>query len=104
MPLYDYRCKTCGNEIEVTQAYSDAPLKECSVCGGELRRVISKSTGVIFRGSGFYVTDNRGNNPAAPKPTATNTAKEGGDAASTPAAAAPAPTTSAPAAAAPAAD
>jgi putative FmdB family regulatory protein len=77
MPLYDYRCKTCGNEIEVTQAYSDAPLKVCSVCGGELRRVISKSTGVIFRGSGFYVTDNRGNNPAAPKSTTNGSAKEG---------------------------
>lgn len=83
MPLYDYRCKNCGTETEVNQAFSDAPLTVCTVCGGPLRRVISKSTGVIFRGSGFYVTDNRGTNPAGPK-TATATKESDGAAASTP--------------------
>jgi len=57
MPTYEYECKSCLHSFEVFQAMSDASLKECPECGNEVRRVIHGGTGVIFKGSGFYVTD-----------------------------------------------
>ncbi len=58
MPTYDYKCKTCDKVFEHFQAMKDEPLKEC-LCGdkGEVSRMISGGTGIIFKGSGFYVTD-----------------------------------------------
>jgi putative FmdB family regulatory protein len=56
MPIYGYRCSSCGHEIEVLQKMSDPPLKECPNCGGELRKKLYPA-GVIFKGSGFYSTD-----------------------------------------------
>lgn len=58
MPIYTYRCKECDNEFEVRQRMTDDPLAECPVCLGEIRRVVN-SVGVVFKGKGFYVTDNR---------------------------------------------
>ena len=58
MPLYTYRCNENGHEFQVRQRMVDDPLTECPVCGGPVRRVVS-SVGVVFKGSGFYVTDNR---------------------------------------------
>jgi putative FmdB family regulatory protein len=57
MPTYEYECKTCSHGFEVFQAMSDAPLKDCPQCGKEIRRLIFGGAGVIFKGSGFYVTD-----------------------------------------------
>ena len=57
MPTYEYECKSCGHGFEVFQAMSDPPLKTCSKCGKEVRRLIFGGTGVIFKGSGFYATD-----------------------------------------------
>ena len=57
MPTYEYECKTCGHSFEAFQAMSDEPLKKCPVCGKELRRLIFGGVGVIFKGTGFYVTD-----------------------------------------------
>jgi putative FmdB family regulatory protein len=57
MPTYEYECKECGHGFEVFQAMSDQPIKECPECGKEVRRLIFGGTGVIFKGSGFYVTD-----------------------------------------------
>jgi putative FmdB family regulatory protein len=65
MPLYAYRCNDCRNEFETRQRMADDPLTECPVCEGQIRRVINQ-VGVVFKGSGFYVTDNKGKNPAAP--------------------------------------
>ena len=59
MPTYDYECKNCGYEFEYFQAMSEDPLDTCPECGGELRRLIGGGTGVIFKASGFYVTDNK---------------------------------------------
>lgn len=59
MPTYDYKCQSCGHTFEHFQAMSDEPLKTCPECGGELKRLIGGGLGVIFKGSGFYVTDNR---------------------------------------------
>lgn len=62
MPTYDYQCDKCGHLFEAFQNMSDDPLKECPSCNEEsLRRLISGGSGVIFKGSGFYVTDSRGN-------------------------------------------
>jgi len=57
MPTYEYECKSCGHGFEIFQSMSEQPLKDCPKCGGEVRRLIFGGTGVIFKGSGFYVTD-----------------------------------------------
>lgn len=58
MPLYAYKCTHCDHQFEVRQRFSEKPLTICPICEGEIRRVIG-SVGVVFKGSGFYVTDNR---------------------------------------------
>ncbi len=58
MPTYQYRCTECANELEAFQKFTDAPLTECPDCTGALRKVYS-AVGVVFKGSGFYATDNR---------------------------------------------
>ncbi|RMF52400.1 MAG: zinc ribbon domain-containing protein [Chloroflexota bacterium] len=67
MPLYEYRCRSCGERFEISQAFTDDPITTCHVCGGTVKRVVGRGTGVIFKGSGFYVTDTRSANSAAPK-------------------------------------
>ncbi len=59
MPVYEYECESCGVRFEHLQRMVDAPLKNCPECGGHIHRVM-QPVGVIFKGSGFYVTDNRG--------------------------------------------
>jgi putative FmdB family regulatory protein len=58
MPTYEYRCKSCGHELEVQQSFTDDPLNECPECAGELRKVFG-NIAVTFKGSGFYKTDSR---------------------------------------------
>ena len=58
MPTYQYRCRECGVELEKVQKFSDPALTVCEECGGELRKVYN-AVGVVFKGSGFYATDNR---------------------------------------------
>lgn len=58
MPTYEYRCKSCGEELEVVQSFTDDPLTECPACGGALRKVFGR-IGITFKGSGFYKTDSR---------------------------------------------
>jgi len=58
MPTYEYRCTSCGQHIEAVQSFTDDPLTECGVCGGELRKVFAP-VGIVFKGSGFYKTDSR---------------------------------------------
>jgi putative FmdB family regulatory protein len=59
MPTYEYECANCGNDFDVFQSMSDAPLKVCPTCGSAVRRKINGGTGVIFKGSGFYKNDSR---------------------------------------------
>jgi len=59
MPTYDYECKSCGYNFEVFQSFMDSPVKKCPECGKAVRRLIGGGAGVIFKGSGFYVTDSR---------------------------------------------
>ena len=64
MPTYVYRCSSCEEELEVVQSFTDEPLTLCPNCDGELRKVFHP-VGVVFKGSGFYKTDNRSKKPAA---------------------------------------
>jgi putative FmdB family regulatory protein len=58
MPTYEYRCKSCGEHVEVVQSFKDDPLTECPACGGPLRKVFG-NIGIAFKGSGFYKNDSR---------------------------------------------
>ena len=59
MPLYAYRCDNCGVQIERRQGFNDPALKKCPECGeNELRKLYSP-VGILFKGPGFYATDNR---------------------------------------------
>jgi putative FmdB family regulatory protein len=80
MPRYTYRCESCGETLEVRQRMTDDPLVECPHCHlEELRRVIN-SVGIVFKGSGFYVTDNRGaSKSGATSAPSTTDAKSSGE-------------------------
>lgn len=58
MPTYEYVCKTNGHRFEVRQSFSDDALTECEVCGEPVRKVFT-AAGIVFKGSGYYVTDTR---------------------------------------------
>ncbi len=62
MPIYDYECNQCQFRFEKLQKFDEAPLATCPQCQGSLRRVIH-STPLIFKGSGFYITDSRQDRP-----------------------------------------
>ncbi len=60
MPTYDYRCKACSHEWEEFQSITAAPTKNCPDCGkSKAERIIGAGAGLIFKGSGFYITDYR---------------------------------------------
>ncbi len=58
MPLYEYICDHCGYSFERLQSFHDEPVANCPSCGSLVRRVIAP-VGVIFKGSGWYITDSR---------------------------------------------
>ena len=108
MPLYDYRCRACSKVTEVRHGFREGHQGACPECGGELARVFSPA-GIVFKGSGFYLTDSRAASekkkakasdsaPAteAAKPAETAPASESASATSTTPAAAPAATNAAP--------
>jgi putative FmdB family regulatory protein len=59
MPIYTYRCENCGVQFEERQKFSDDPLKVCPECDHEALRKVYMPVGIVFKGSGFYATDNR---------------------------------------------
>lgn len=59
MPVYTYRCESCGVQFEKTQKFSDAQLTRCPECGKKELRKVYTPVGIVFKGSGFYATDNR---------------------------------------------
>jgi len=76
MPTYEYVCAKCDHELEAFQSMKDAPLKKCPSCGkSALRRKIGGGAGLIFKGTGFYITDYK-KSPGGKK--------ESGDSATTP--------------------
>ena len=58
MPTYEYRCQN-GHEFEVFQRMSEPPVEKCIHCGAQAERQLSAGAGLLFKGSGFYKTDNR---------------------------------------------
>ena len=61
MPTYEYECTSCHHTFEVLQRITEDPLTKCPECGKRVKRLIGGGTGIIFKGSGFYVTDSRKN-------------------------------------------
>ena len=59
MPIYAYRCESCGVQFERQQSFSDQPLKRCPECNKNSLRKVIGPVGVVFKGSGFYSTDHR---------------------------------------------
>jgi putative FmdB family regulatory protein len=59
MPVYEYKCKSCGREFELEQRITEEAIKDCPFedCNGEVFRKISKNVGLVFKGNGFYLTD-----------------------------------------------
>ena len=67
MPTYEYICTKCGHEMETFQSMKDAPLRKCPACRkAGLKRQIGGGAGLIFKGTGFYITDYK-NKPAGKK-------------------------------------
>jgi len=64
MPTYVYACDSCGNQFERFQSFKDDPLQTCPTCASAVRRVF-QPVGIVFKGSGWYVTDSRKSNSAA---------------------------------------
>ena len=89
MPTYEYRCGECGYEFELFQSMTEDPVSKCPQCGQDaVERLISAGAGLIFKGSGFYITDYRSDSyksaakadkPSSSSSSATDTKKSGTD-------------------------
>lgn len=83
MPTYQYRCKACLFEMEEFQKFSEEPLVACPSCKKEAMVRVIGGSGLVFKGSGFYLTDYKNKSttdaaapaPAKPKPDADATSK-----------------------------
>lgn len=73
MPTYDYECSGCGKRFELFQSGYARPIKKCILCGkSKARRLMSAGSGLIFKGSGFYITDYKRPAPSDTKPARTD--------------------------------
>ncbi len=94
MPIYAYKCESCGHAKDVLQKISDQPLNDCPSCGQPTFRKQLTAAGFQLKGSGWYVTDFRGGNngaTGAPAPAADSAAAAAPAPAAAPAAASPSP-------------
>ncbi|MBC8509885.1 MAG: zinc ribbon domain-containing protein [Anaerolineales bacterium] len=66
MPIYTYRCENCGVQFERRQKFADDPLTVCPECEKESLRKVYLPVGIVFKGSGFYSTDNRSSSKVLP--------------------------------------
>jgi len=73
MPIYEYACTSCGHRFERKQGFHETPVTTCPICSGPVRKVLHP-VGVVFKGSGWYITDSR---PRPTESTATDTQKAG---------------------------
>jgi putative FmdB family regulatory protein len=81
MPTYEYRCRECGEHLEVVQSFSDDPLTECPRCSGPLRKVFN-SVGISFKGSGFYKNDSRSKSTSSSSSSSSSSSVSGGSSSS----------------------
>ncbi len=65
MPVYTYRCDSCGVQFEKHQSFNDVPLKTCPECRKKSLRKVITPTKIIFKGSGFYATDHKSSSGSA---------------------------------------
>ena len=81
MPTYEYECAKCGKTFDVFQSMKDEPLKTCpnKKCKGKVKRLLGTGAGLIFKGSGFYITDYRseGYKQAAKKDSSASSSSSG---------------------------
>jgi putative FmdB family regulatory protein len=68
VPTYDYKCTKCGHTFSVEQSMHDKPLTRCRKCRGKLEKLLPRSINLIFKGSGFYVTDYKKSKPGKRSP------------------------------------
>ncbi len=75
MPIYEYKCLSCGKQFEQLRSISDDSPLTCPDCGGKTKKLVT-SAGLLFKGSGFYITDyaskNGSGSAASPKPSASS--------------------------------
>ena len=76
MPTYDYKCLDCHERFEIFQSITEEPIKKCINCNGKIQRIISGGSGLIFKGSGFYITDYKKNNKTNTKENKVNQNKD----------------------------
>jgi putative FmdB family regulatory protein len=57
LPIYEYECEQCNKRVEILQKLSDTPLETCPSCGGKVHKMVSSPAGLVFKGSGWYITD-----------------------------------------------
>jgi putative FmdB family regulatory protein len=84
MPTYTYQCDSCGHGFEAVQRFADDPLSECPQCAATIRRVI-QPVGVVFKGSGWYITDSRPKSSGEGDGASASTGDKAKDKADTPA-------------------
>ena len=58
MPLYEYQCRSCQTRTDIRHGFKETTTEVCPACGGPLQRLFNPA-GIVFKGSGFYVTDSR---------------------------------------------
>ncbi|HEY1680606.1 MAG TPA: FmdB family zinc ribbon protein [Candidatus Tumulicola sp.] len=76
MPLYDYKCTQCGQTTEIRRGFDETHTDVCPSCGGKLARVFNPAP-IVFKGSGFYVTDSRKSSSSnSPAPSESKPAAE----------------------------
>lgn len=75
MPIYEYKCDRCSGYFEMKQSFDAKPYAVCHICGGEARRIF-KPVPIVFKGSGFYVTDHSASKESAIGPTKSGRSKK----------------------------
>jgi putative FmdB family regulatory protein len=78
MPIYEYACRDCGHRFDIRQSWSDDALTVCPECTGAIRRVLHPA-GVVFKGSGWYITDSRKSSEAAESSSRSDSKSDTGD-------------------------
>ena len=74
LPIYEYQCETCGTVTDIKHGFKETTCEACPQCGGALKRLFNPA-GIVFKGSGFYVTDSRKGGDGSGEPAKTDSSK-----------------------------